>query len=127
LLVECIDNLSLGCPLLAQETIRLIVETTCQNITRMKEPKQTGTKTVTIDGRVYTVRVFGDTTEDIAKAKKREKHKRHKIGRTQKAPDVDEANWSIEDRSGSVELPSKSFARRHVRSGYWKNQEPNDE
>jgi capsid protein len=48
----------------------------------MKEPKQTGSTTVTIDGKAYTVRVFGETPEDIAKSKKREKDKRNKVGRS---------------------------------------------
>jgi hypothetical protein len=71
--------------------------------------------------------VFGETPEDIAKSKKREKNKRNRVGRNQQVPEVDEANWSIEDRSSNVKLSSKSFGRRDLRSGYWKDQEPNYE
>jgi hypothetical protein len=48
-----------------EDTPIMIVNYVAIKIIRMKEPKQTGTKTVTIDGKVYTVRVFGETTMNI--------------------------------------------------------------
>ena len=79
--------------------------------------EQTGEKKIVIDGKEHTVRVF---TDPSAKKKKKERNQARPCQRPNR--DIDEDDWKIEDRSGNVELPSKIFSKRTIRSGYWKDQ-----
>ena len=89
----------------------------------MSEP--TSEKKIVIDGKEHTVHVYGvpaftDQAKE-AKEKKKERNQARPCQRPKRDID-DEDDWNVEDRSGSVELPSKTFSKRTLRSGFWKDQ-----